>query len=79
MTPDRRAKIIELARAMSDLNYHSNAADSYMTSALTSPEKLDAAAERLDKAMVAWFQDHSTTCDGNGLLQLIDENKCDKF
>jgi hypothetical protein len=86
MTPDRRAKMAELAEAMQgvlDANEHyRNVRDlpgnTDRLRADTDAE-LTAAAERLDAAMIAWIQDHSTTCDGNGRLQLIDENKCDKF
>ena len=64
MTPDRRAKLVELAEAFRRVNN----AKSLLDTASTDPycqnsviemleDGLDAAAERLDKAMVAWMND----------------------
>jgi hypothetical protein len=64
MTPDRRAKIIELAEAMQgvlDANEHyrnvRNLPGNTDRLRADTDAELDAAAERLDKAMVAWMND----------------------
>jgi hypothetical protein len=80
MTPDRRAKMVELAEAFRRVNN----AKALLDTANTDPycqnsviemleDGLDAAAERLDKAMVEWWQDYmarpvqqTTTIDQNG-------------
>jgi hypothetical protein len=49
MTPDRRAKMVELAEAMEELQFAIDYGDH--------EKAITAAAERLDKAMVAWMND----------------------
>ena len=74
MTPDRRAKLIELAEAMADLQIRVDFGRNYPPlnneQRKNDRAKLDAAAERLDKAMVAWISDYSqtTVLDGRNLI-----------
>jgi hypothetical protein len=77
MTPDRRAKMIELAEAMQgvlDANEHwrnvRNLPGNTDRLRADTGAELDAAAERLDKAMVAWINDYSqtTVLDGRNLI-----------
>jgi hypothetical protein len=77
MTPDRRAKLIELAEAMADLQIRVDFGRNYPPlnneQRKNDRAKLDAAAERLDKAMVAWFTDRFVNaqiqvCTGGGYV-----------
>jgi hypothetical protein len=69
MTPDRRAKIIELARAVAELN---EVALNVCKCRDCEAER-EENAERLDKAMVAWFMDRFVNaqiqvCTGGGYV-----------
>jgi hypothetical protein len=85
MTIDRRAKLIELAEAMALVNrcsvatkilrHHFQRDMVYQETMTAAEAELDAAAERLDKAMGAWFMDRFVNaqiqvCTGGGYVEL---------
>jgi len=82
MTTERRAKLVELAEAVTAVNVASHIAllakYKFGAKPLDQAEaELTAAADRLDKAMVAWFMDRFVNaqiqvCTGGGY---VDPNK----
>jgi hypothetical protein len=87
MTPDRRAKMVELAEAMALVNrcsvatkilrHHFQRDMVYQETMTAAEAELTAAAERLDKAMWAWMKESFwnmpvQVCTGGGY---VDPNK----